>query len=150
MSALTTGAYSSGVSTRDLKEFKCPSNHSAILTLCAKLFSNNRIHTLKMLDPCGNLSNEWYKLLYGAISRIILIQQMNACASDNTRRKMLSMLVKVMGVDTCKGGKLLNLLLCNTWQRIHGDGGSTRKNVIFSNSLWTNSEYPISLKTMSI
>ena len=28
--------------------------------------------------------------------------------------------------------------------------GSTRKNVIFSNSLWTNSEYPISLKSMSI
>jgi hypothetical protein len=28
--------------------------------------------------------------------------------------------------------------------------GSTRKNVIFSNSLWTNSEYPISLKYMSI
>ena len=28
--------------------------------------------------------------------------------------------------------------------------GSTRKNVIFSNSLWTSSEYPISLKTMSI
>ena len=28
--------------------------------------------------------------------------------------------------------------------------GSTRKNVIFSNSLWTNSEYPISLKNMSI
>jgi hypothetical protein len=26
-------------------------------------------------------------------------------------------------------------------------GGSTRKNVIFSNSLWTNSEYLISLKT---
>ncbi len=28
--------------------------------------------------------------------------------------------------------------------------GSARKNVIFSNSLWTNSEYPISLKSMSI
>ncbi len=28
--------------------------------------------------------------------------------------------------------------------------GSTRKNVIFSNSLWTNSEYPISLKSISI
>ena len=28
--------------------------------------------------------------------------------------------------------------------------GSTRKNVIFSNSLWTNSEYPNSLKSMSI
>ena len=28
--------------------------------------------------------------------------------------------------------------------------GSTRKNAIFSNSLWTNSEYPNSLKSMSI
>ncbi len=31
-----------------------------------------------------------------------------------------------------------------------GDRGSTRKNVIFSNSFLTNSEYPISLKSMSI
>ncbi len=30
------------------------------------------------------------------------------------------------------------------------DRGSARKNVIFSNGLWTNYEYPISLKTMSI
>jgi hypothetical protein len=28
--------------------------------------------------------------------------------------------------------------------------GSTRENVIFSNSLWTNSEYPNLLKSMSI
>ncbi len=30
------------------------------------------------------------------------------------------------------------------------DRGSTKKNIIFSNSLWTNSEYPNSLKYMSI
>jgi hypothetical protein len=34
--------------------------------------------------------------------------------------------------------------------RADDDRGSTRKNVIFSNSLWTNSEYPNSLKSMSI
>ena len=36
------------------------------------------------------------------------------------------------------------------FQAGHGGRGFTRKNVIFSNSLWTNSEYPISLKSMSI
>jgi hypothetical protein len=33
---------------------------------------------------------------------------------------------------------------------LHLIRGSTRKNAIFSNSLWTNSEYPNSLKSMSI
>ncbi len=36
------------------------------------------------------------------------------------------------------------------WNRHRGGRGSTRKNVIFSNSLWTNSDYPNSLKSMSI
>jgi hypothetical protein len=31
-----------------------------------------------------------------------------------------------------------------------GDRGSTRKNAIFLKCLWTNSEYPNSLKSMSI
>jgi len=33
---------------------------------------------------------------------------------------------------------------------LHGDRGCTRENVIFSNSLWTNSEYPNLLKNMFI
>jgi hypothetical protein len=75
----------------------------------------------KRIDPCGNLSNESYKLLCDAISMVIPIQQMKACARDDTHRKILAMLVKTMDVDMHKVVKLLDQLLCDTLQHIHGE-----------------------------
>ncbi len=75
----------------------------------------------KIKGPSGILSEGTYKLLCVALSSLILIHGMNACAGDNSRKKIITMLVKTMDMESREAEKLLDRLLRDTAQDIHGE-----------------------------
>jgi len=69
----------------------------------------------------------------------------------DVRKKGRRCQTAVMRCRRSTGRRLKLVSLLKKGRRDLGKGrGSTRKNVIFSNSLWTNSEYPNLLKNMFI
>jgi hypothetical protein len=66
------------------------------------------------MGPVGRISAMAYKFLCQAYSSLIPINQMNACAGDNSRKKMIPMLVKTFDIRTIKATGLFNHVVCNT------------------------------------
>ena len=64
----------------------------------------------KKTGPDGNLPKAAYKLLCEAFATVIPIQQLNARAGDNTRRKIVIMLMKTLDIPKREASKLLTRL----------------------------------------
>ncbi len=60
------------------------------------------------MGPEGHVSVQAYKNLCQAYSSLIPINQMNACAGDNSRKKLIPMLMKTFDIGTIKATRLLN------------------------------------------
>ncbi len=75
----------------------------------------------KKMGTSGNLSEGTYKLLCEALSSLIPINGMNARSGDNSRKKLTTILVKTMDIETSEAGKLLDRLLRDTAQDIHAE-----------------------------
>ena len=75
----------------------------------------------KKMGSSGTISEGTYKLLCEALSSLIPINGMNARSSDNSRKKLMNMLVKTMDIQSSEAGKLLDWLLCDTAEDIHAE-----------------------------
>jgi len=73
------------------------------------------------MGSSGTISEGTYKLLCEALSSLIPINGMNARSGDNSRKKLMTMLVKTMDIETSEAGKLLDRLLRDTAQDIHAE-----------------------------
>ena len=60
------------------------------------------------------LAKSTYKLLCNALSSFIPINQMNACAGDNTRFNLIATLVKMLSISSTEADTLLKRMLPNT------------------------------------
>ena len=60
-----------------------------------------------------------YKFLCHAYLSLIPINQMNACAGDNSRKKMIPMLAKTFNIGTIEATRLLNRVVCYTATNIN-------------------------------
>jgi hypothetical protein len=68
----------------------------------------------KKMGPSGILLEGTYKLLCVALSSLITIHGKNARAGNNLRKKMITVLVKTMDMESREAGKLLDRLLRDT------------------------------------
>ena len=75
----------------------------------------------KKMGQSGILSEGTYRLLCEALSSLIPINGMNARSGDNVRKKITTMLVKTMDMDSIEAGKLLDRLIRDTAQDIHAE-----------------------------
>jgi len=60
------------------------------------------------------LAKSTYKLLCNALSSFIPINQMNACAGDNTRFNLIATLVKMLSISSTEADTLLKRMLPDT------------------------------------
>ena len=65
------------------------------------------------MGPAGLLPAMAYKFLCQAYKSIIPINQMNACAGENSRKEMIPMLVKTFNIGTIEATGLLNCIVHN-------------------------------------
>ena len=63
------------------------------------------------MGPVGNISAMAYKFLCQAYSSILPIHQMNACAGENTRKKVIPMINNVFDIGIVAAGKLLDRVI---------------------------------------
>ena len=75
----------------------------------------------KKMGSSGTISEGTYKLLCEGLSSLIPINGMNARYGDNSRKKLMTMLVKTMDIESSEAGKLLYRLLRDTAQDIHAE-----------------------------
>ena len=68
----------------------------------------------KKMGPAGTFAKSTYKLLCDALSSFIPINQMTARAGDNSRIKLIDMLVKTLSISSTKASTLLTRLLRDT------------------------------------
>jgi transposase-like protein len=68
----------------------------------------------KKMGPAGKFAKSTYKLLCDALSSFIPINQMNACAGDNSRIKLIHTLVKTLSISSTEASTLLTRLLHDT------------------------------------
>jgi hypothetical protein len=87
----------------------CPSR--ATIARYAKLGLVNA-SPMKM-GPAGLLPAMAYKFLCQAYLSLIPINQMNACAGDNSRKEMIPMLTKTFNIGTIEATGLLNHVVCD-------------------------------------
>jgi hypothetical protein len=73
------------------------------------------------MGPVGNISATAYKFLCQAYSSILPIHQMNACAGENTRKKVIPMLTKVFDIGMVAAGKLLDRVICDTSETVSAE-----------------------------
>ncbi len=66
------------------------------------------------MGRAGLLPAMAYKFLCQAYLSLIPINQMNACAGDNSRKEMIPMLAKTFNIGTIEATGLLNCVVCNT------------------------------------
>jgi len=66
------------------------------------------------MGPVGAISAVAYNFLCQAFSSLIPINQMNACAGENSRAKLILMLAKVFNFRTLAATELLNRVVCDT------------------------------------
>ena len=66
------------------------------------------------MGPEGHVSAQAYKNLCQAYSSLIPINQMNACAGDNSRKKLIPMIMKTFDIGTIEATGLLNRVVRNT------------------------------------
>ena len=66
------------------------------------------------MGPEGHVSAQAYKNLCQAYSSLVPINQMNACAGDNSRKKLIPMLMKTFHIESIKATGLFNCVVCNT------------------------------------
>jgi hypothetical protein len=66
------------------------------------------------MGPEGHVSAQVYKNLCQAYSSRVPINQMNACAGDNSRKKLIPMLMKTFHIGSIKATGLFNCVVCNT------------------------------------
>ena len=66
------------------------------------------------MGPAGLLPAMAYKFLCQAYLSLIPINQMNACAGDNSRKEMIPMLTKTFNIRTIEAAGLLNCVVCDT------------------------------------
>ena len=71
------------------------------------------------MGPTGLLLAMAYKFLCHAYLSLIPINQMNACAGDNSRKKMIPMLAKTFNIGTIEATGLLNRVVCYTATNIN-------------------------------
>ena len=71
------------------------------------------ISPIKM-GPEGHISAQAYKNLCQAYSSLIPINQMNACAGDNSRKKLIPMLMKAFDIGMIEATGLLNCVVRDT------------------------------------
>ena len=71
------------------------------------------------MGPAGLLSTMAYKFLCQAYLSLIPINQMNACAGDNSRKEMIPMLVKTFNIGILDATGLLNRVVCDMATDIH-------------------------------
>ncbi len=64
------------------------------------------------MGPVGRILAMGYKFLCQANSSLIPINQMNACAGDNSRKKMIPMLAKTFNIGTIKETELFKHVVC--------------------------------------
>ena len=93
----------------------CPSR--ATIARYAKLGLVNA-SPMKM-GPAGLLPAMAYKFLCQAYLSLIPINQMNACAGDNSRKEMIPMLTKTFNIGTIEATGLLNRVVCDTATNIN-------------------------------
>ena len=66
------------------------------------------------MGPEGHVSAQAYKNLCQAYSSLVPINQMNACAGDNSRKKLIPMLMKTFDIGTIEATGLLHCVVCDT------------------------------------
>jgi hypothetical protein len=69
----------------------------------------------KKTGPDGNLPKAAYKLLCDAFATVVAIHQLNARAGDNTRRKIIIMLMKTFDIPKREASKLLVSRTLSKW-----------------------------------
>ena len=62
-----------------------------------------------------------YKFLCQAYKSLVPINQMNACAGDNSRVKMIPMIRKTLNVSTVQATGILNQVIRDTATEIYAD-----------------------------
>ncbi len=71
------------------------------------------------MGPVGHIDAISYKLLCQAYTSLIPINQMNACAGDNSRKKMIPMLAKTFNIGTLEATNLIDHVVQDTSTDIH-------------------------------
>ena len=66
------------------------------------------------MGPVDHISSVAFKFLCKAYKSLILINQMNACTSDNSRAKMIPMFAKTFDIGTVQATGLLNQVVRDT------------------------------------
>ena len=66
------------------------------------------------MGPEGHVSAQAYTNLCQAYSSLVPINQMNACAGDNSRKKLIPMLVKTFDIGTIEATGLLHRVVRDT------------------------------------
>ena len=66
------------------------------------------------MGPIGHISAMAYKILCQAYKSLVPINQMNACAGDNSRAKMIPMFAKTFNIGTVQATGLLNRVVRDT------------------------------------
>ncbi len=61
------------------------------------------------MGPVGHIMVQAYRFLCQAYSSLAPINQMNACAGDNSRKKMIPMLAKTFNIGM---GEATGLIIC--------------------------------------
>ena len=94
--------------------------------VCPSIASISRYVKLGLVDaspmkmgPTGCIDATSYKLLCQAYTSLIPINQMNACAGDNSRKKMIPMLAKTFNIGTPEATNLLDRIVRDTSTDIH-------------------------------
>ena len=60
------------------------------------------------MGPAGHISAMAYKFLCQAYKSLVPINQMNACADDNSRAKTIPMISKTLNISTVQATGILN------------------------------------------
>jgi hypothetical protein len=73
------------------------------------------------MGPAGHISAMTYKFLCQAYKSLVPINQMNACAGNNSRAKMIPIFSKTLNVSTVQAMGILNRVIRDTATDIHAD-----------------------------
>jgi hypothetical protein len=73
------------------------------------------------IGPLGHISAVAYKFLCQAYKSLVPLNQMNACAGDNSRSKMIPIFAKTFNIGTVKASGLLNRVVRDTATDINAE-----------------------------
>jgi hypothetical protein len=73
------------------------------------------------MGPTGHILAMTYKFLCQAYKSLVPINQMNACAGDNSRAKLIPMFSRTLNISTVQATGILNRVIRDTVTDIHAD-----------------------------